>query len=324
MSRRPLRVVALGLGPIGRSVCQEIAASDDLELAGAVDPSPALAGKDLGRLLGIRSLSGRRVAASLDGLSPRKVDVAAHLAASRFAVARVHLRELVERKLPVVTTCEEMIAARWRWPAEASALDRAARRAGIPVLTTGVNPGFVMDLLPAALANVCIRVHRVHVTRWVDTSTRRLALQEKTGVGLRPAEFRRRAKEGRVGHVGLRDSLIFLMNHLPLEGIVGEETLRPIVAAKTRKRGRSTLRRGEVSGVHQTVVARDPASRRVVASFDLRMEYGLAGAHDEIRIDGDPAFRARIEGGVPGDRATVGAVLSAIRYAPDASPGLGV
>jgi 4-hydroxy-tetrahydrodipicolinate reductase len=324
MSRRPLRVVALGLGPIGRAVCREIAEATDLELAGAIDPAPALAGKDLGALLGVRSLAGRRVAASLDDLPARKIDVAAHLAASRFTSARSQLLDLVRRKLPVVTTCEEMIAARWRWPAEAAALDRAARRAGIPVLTTGVNPGFVMDLLPSALANVCIRVRRVDVTRWVDTSTRRLALQEKTGVGLRPAEFRRRAKENRVGHVGLRDSLIFLMNHLPLEGIVAEERLRPLIAAKTRKRGKSTLHRGDVSGVRQTVVARSPSTRRVVASFDLRMEYGLEDPHDEIRIEGDPAFRVRIEGGVPGDRATVGAVLSAIRYVPDAAPGLGV
>ncbi|MGQ0723243.1 MAG: dihydrodipicolinate reductase [Candidatus Eiseniibacteriota bacterium] len=264
MSRRRLRVVALGLGPIGQAVCKEIAASADLELAGAVDPSPALAGKDLGTLLGVRSLSGRRVAHSLDDLPARKIDVAAHLAASRFASARPHLQELLGRRLPVVTTCEEMIAARWRWPAEAGALDRAARRAGVPVLTTGVNPGFVMDLLPSALANVCIRVGRVHVTRWVDTSTRRLALQEKTGVGLRPAEFRRLAKENRVGHVGLRDSLIFLMNHLPLEGLVEEETIRPLIAAKSRKRGRSMLRRGDVSGVHQTVVARSQSGRRVV------------------------------------------------------------
>ncbi|MGQ0721999.1 MAG: dihydrodipicolinate reductase, partial [Candidatus Eiseniibacteriota bacterium] len=84
------------------------------------------------------------------------------------------------------------------------------------------------------------------------------------------------------------------------------------------------LRRGDVSGVHQTVVARSQSGRRVVASLDLRMEYGLADPHDEIRIDGDPSFRVRVEGGVPGDRATVGAVLSAIRYVPEASPGLGV
>jgi 4-hydroxy-tetrahydrodipicolinate reductase len=224
----------------------------------------------------------------------------------------------------VVTTCEEMIAARWRWPAEAGALDRAARRAGVPVLATGVNPGFVMDLLPSALVNVCVRVRRVDVVRWVDTAKRRLALQEKTGVGISPAEFRRRRKENGVGHVGLRDSLVFLLNHLPVDGVVGEETIRPLIAKKARKRGAKTLRAGEVSGVHQTIVARSPSTRRIVASLDLRMEYGLADAHDEIRIDGDPPFRVRIDGGIHGDRATVGAVLSAIRYVPEASPGLGV
>jgi hypothetical protein len=32
----------------------------------------------------------------------------------------------------------------------------------------------------------------------------------------------------------------------------------------------------------------------------------------------------RIDGGVPGDRATVGAVMSTLRFAEDAPPGLGV
>jgi 4-hydroxy-tetrahydrodipicolinate reductase len=217
-----------------------------------------------------------------------------------------------------------MIAAPWRWPKEARALDRAAREAGVAVLGTGVNPGFVMDLLPAALANVCVGVRRVHVARHVDTSTRRGALQAKTGAGITTAEFRRRKKEGSIGHVGLRDSLIFLVNHLPLDGDVGEETLRPILAAKEIRKGRVRIAKGAVAGVHQTVKATAPGTRRVVVSFDLKMAFGLEDPHDLIRFDGDPPIRMRIEGGVPGDRATVGAVLSTLRFAEDAPPGLGV
>jgi 4-hydroxy-tetrahydrodipicolinate reductase len=52
------------------------------------------------------------------------------------------------------------------------------------------------------------------------------------------------------------------------------------------------------------------------------MSIGLGNPYDEIVIDGDPPIRLRIEGGVPGDRATVGMVLSTIRQARDARPGL--
>lgn len=324
MSHRRLRVVTLGLGPIGRAVSQEIAAAPDLELIGAVDPAPGLAGRDLAEVLRTSEPRGVRVAASLAELRGRKPDVVAHLSASRFPEAARQIAEVLPLGAAVVSTCEEMIAAPWRWPKEARALDRAAKKAGVAVVGTGVNPGFVMDLLPAALANVCVSVRRVTVERHVDTSTRRGALQAKTGAGITPAEFRRRRKEGRIGHVGLRDSLIFLMNHLPLEGDVGEETLRPILAAKEIRKGKVVVPKGAVAGVHQTVKATAPGSRRVVAAFDLKMAFGLEDPHDAIRFEGDPPVRMRIEGGVPGDRATVGAVLSTLRYAEDAPPGLGV
>jgi len=324
MAGRRLRVVALGLGPIGRAVCREIVGAPDLELIGAVDPAPGLAGKDLAGIVGGGTPRGARVAASVSEIRGRKPDVIAHLSASRFPDATRQITEILPLGAAVVSTCEEMIAAPWRWPKEARALDRAAKKAGVAVLGTGVNPGFVMDLLPAALANVCVGVSRGHVERHVDTSTRRGALQAKTGAGITPAEFRRRKKEGRIGHVGLRDSLIFLMNHLPLEGDVGEETLRPILAAEPIRKGRVTIEQGMVAGVHQTVKAVAPGTRRVVAAFDLKMAFGLPDPRDEIRFEGDPPIRMRIEGGVPGDRATVGAVLSTLRYAEDAPPGLGV
>jgi 4-hydroxy-tetrahydrodipicolinate reductase len=321
---RPLRVVILGLGPIGRAVAKEVVRSRDLTIAGAVDPAPAIAGSDLGDLLEEPSLSGKQVAASLDHLNGARTDVAAHLAASRFSQALPHLRDLLRRKLPVVSTCEELIAARYRWPKQIRELDGACREAGIPIVVAGINPGFIMDVLPAALANVSVAVRSVKIERHVDTSTRRFALQEKTGAGIGAAEFRRRVRERSIGHVGLRDSLLFLMNHLPLDGDVGDEKIRPILAEHAFRRGGRQFEKGAVLGVHQTCRAREKTTGQVVASFDLKMAFGLADPHDEIRIEGDPPIRLRCEGGIAGDRATVGAVLSAIRSVPEVPPGFQV
>jgi 4-hydroxy-tetrahydrodipicolinate reductase len=323
LARRNLRVIVLGLGPIGRAVAREVAHASDLELVAAIDPAPGLVGRDLGAVLGDGDLAGRKVLQDLNDLGRRRVDVAIHMAASRFEPALAHVQRLVERKIAVVSTCEELIAAPWRWPRPVRALDRQCRRAGVAVLATGVNPGFVMDLLPAALTNACVQVRSIRVVRHVDTSKRRRALQLKTGLGLTPTEFRRRARESAVGHVGLRDSLVFLMNHMPLEGEVGDERIRPILAKQRGGSARRPIEPGSVIGVHQEVSARDPASGRAVASFDLKMAYGLNDPHDEIRIAGDPPIHLRIEGGVPGDRATVGAVLSTVRYVPHAPPGVG-
>lgn len=315
------RVILLGLGPIGRAVACEVLAAPGLALVGAVDPAPALTGRPLADVLEVDGARGLRVSPTL-GSVRAKADVALHLAASRFPVAAPQIEEAIARGLHVVSTCEELIAARWRWPKRAAALDRAAREKGVAIVATGVNPGFAMDLLPAALANVCVAVRSVRAERRVDTSRRRRALQDKTGVGLTREEFRRRAREGTVGHVGLRDSLIFLVGHLPGDAEVGPERLRPILATReVRARGRR-IPKGHVLGVHQTVSAKNPRTGRLFAALDLRMQYGLDEPYDEIRVDGDPPLHLRFDGGIPGDRATVGAALSAVRWITSAPPGL--
>jgi len=322
-SERTPRVVVLGLGPIGRAVAFEILQDSGMDLVGAVDPAPSLAGRNAGELLGVKGKRAPKISPTTQSLGDLDFDVAVHMAGSRFLDVAPQLAELVSRKAHVVSTCEELIAASVRWPREAGDLDRAARDNGVAVLPAGVNPGFVMDLFPSAIVNACVSVRSIHVTRHVDTSKRRSALQLKTGAGLTRAEFMWRAREKTVGHVGLRDSLLFLLDHVPLRAEASEETIRPILATKAIGRGGSRIAKGQVAGVHQRVVARDLRTRKTVAVYDLKMALNLKNPHDEIRIVGDPPVHLRIEGGIHGDRATVGMVLSTIRAIGDARPGLG-
>ena len=125
-----------------------------------------------------------------------------------------------------------------------------------------------------------------------------------------------------MGHVGLRDSLIFLVSHLPGDAKVGAERLRPILATReVRARGRR-IPKGHVLGVHQTVTAKHARTGRLFATLDLQMQYGLELPYDEIHVDGDPPLKLRFDGGISGDRATVGAALSAVRWVSSAPPGL--
>jgi 4-hydroxy-tetrahydrodipicolinate reductase len=317
------QVVVLGLGPIGRAVSLEILRDPGMKLVGAVDPSPDLAGRKLGEVLGVKDLRRVVVSPVIAAIKDLPFDIAVHMAGSRFLDIAPLLAQLVTRKVHVVSTSEELIAASVRWPSEAAALDQLARENGVAVLPAGVNPGFVMDLLPSGIVNACVSVRSIHVTRHVDTSKRRAALQAKTGAGLTRAEFLRRAREKSIGHVGLRDSLLFLLDHVPLRAEASEETIRPILATKPIGRGASRIEKGQVAGVHQRVVARTPGTGKTVVVYDLKMARNLEDPHDEIRIDGDPPVHVRIDGGIHGDRATVGMVLSTIRAIRDARPGLG-
>ena len=59
------------------------------------------------------------------------------------------------------------------------------------MLSTGVNPGFVMDALPIMLTVACERIDSVKVKRIQDARTRRLPFQQKIGAGLSREQFQR-------------------------------------------------------------------------------------------------------------------------------------
>src|SRR5207237_3109188 len=129
-----------------------------------------------------------------------------HATGSRLDGVEGELAEGWSAGLSVVSTCEELSYPWLRHPEIAERLDKLAQKRKLAVLGTGVNPGFVMDRLPATLGAVCGRVDRVRVVRVVDSRTRRKQLQIKTGAGVNEEEFDRGVDEGTIGHVGLMES----------------------------------------------------------------------------------------------------------------------
>src|SRR5437764_793406 len=83
----------------------------------------------------------------------------------------VRVREARDARLRVGSSCEEMSWAGYRHGELAGELEAAARRADRALLGTGVNPGFVMDLLPVVLSSMVLEVRSVRVVRRVDAST---------------------------------------------------------------------------------------------------------------------------------------------------------
>ena len=49
----PVRVLHVGLGPIGAGIVRQVAARRGLTIVGAVDIDPAKAGRDLGEIVGL-------------------------------------------------------------------------------------------------------------------------------------------------------------------------------------------------------------------------------------------------------------------------------
>lgn len=316
-----LRIAQFGLGPIGLETIKRVATKPWAQVVGAVDHDPAKVGADLGRLTGLKSLRGKGIYASLTELLRRqKPDLIYHTAVSRFASAFESLAVMADQGIHVVSSCEEMLFPALREPRLAAKLDRLCRASGSRMVATGVNPGFVMDVLALCLTGVSSHIDAIHIQRVVDASTRREPLQRKIGSGWAPADFRRRFARGEAGHAGLKESLALVAHCLGwrLEKI--RETGDAVIAEHDIQTRFLKVKRGQTCGLHQRAEAKVAGKKRL--TLDLKMYLDAAQPHDAIQIEGDPPLRLKLDGGVAGDLATVAALINTAPRLIQTAPGL--
>ena len=211
-----IRVIQYGLGPIGSAMARHVVEREGLELVGGVDIDPAKVGRDVGEVIDLGHPLGFAVAEKLAQVKA-EADVVLHTTSSYFDQFKDQIIEILEAGLDIVSTAEELSFPWLAHPQEAAEVDAVARRVGKTVLGTGVNPGFIMDTLPLSLTAICQRVDHISVTRVINASTRRGPFQAKIGSGLTVDEFKARMAAGRMGHVGLPESMGMVFHTLGKE-----------------------------------------------------------------------------------------------------------
>jgi len=311
VKRERIRVIHYGIGAIGAEVVRQALNRPDIEIVGAIDTHPAKAGKDLGAAAAVGRPLGISVSYDAESvLRDTYADVVVHATGSSLTAVYPQLLQIVSAEKSVISSCEELAFPWARYPEIAQRLDSRAREAGVCVLGTGINPGFVMDTLPLVLATACQQIKSIRVTRIVDVATRRLQLQAKVGLGLSPQAFQQRAADGIVGHVGLRESLAMIADSLDWRLDAIDETIQPVLARERLKTEYTLVEKGYVAGIRQTASGR--LAGREVVRLDLEMSLGAKGPHDEIIIDGVPAINVTIPGGIQGDQATAAIMVNCL------------
>lgn len=313
-------MVVMGLGFIGQQIARSALASPEVTLVGAVDTHPQRKGRKLSDIVG-EGVSNVRVVDSLEKAVGRTRDVVLlHATGSRLQQVYPQLIEALQLGLPIVSTCEELAFPYLKYPDLADKLDRAAQRAKVAVLGTGVNPGFVMDRLVATLGQVSGVVRHVKVTRVVDARTRREALQRKIGAGLSEQEFMDLLEKDGIGALGLVESAALCALGVGMDCDDFEEEAVPILAEEDIPGGAFTVKKGQVAGIAQTAIGLEDGQERV--RLELSIAMGLEGASDRIELDADPPLRVEIPGGISGDQATAHVVVNAAPRVTAAEPGL--
>ena len=316
-----IKTAQFGLGPIGIETLKLAAVKPWADILGGIDIDPAKIGKDLGDLTQTPALKGRKVYRSLDDLAAMgKPDVIFHTSVSKIKDAYAQIEPMARRGISVVSSCEELLFPRLREPDLADKLDQTCKANGARVLGTGVNPGFVMDVIPVCLTGVCRKVTAIHIQRVVNAATRRGPLQKKIGSGLAPAEFERLFAQGKAGHAGLKDSAALIAHCLGWQITNLTETCKAVVADHDITTPHVQVKKGQCCGLHQHGEAR--VNGKVVLTLDLKMYLDAPNPHDACQIEGEPPLNLLLNGGVAGDAATVASLVNAAPRVLKAPPGL--
>ena len=317
-----LRVVCVGLGPIGRAIAKGLLDKKGIKIVGAVDIAPDLIGKDLGEVLELDKKLGVTVRDDLDKLLDEvKADIAVIATKSYLTDVYPQIESCVKHCVNVISTCEELSYPYYRYPELSAKIDKLAKDHGVTVLGTGINPGYLMDTLPIVLTGACTKVDSIKVIRMMDSKKRRIPYQKKIGTGLSPEEFKKMIEEKKItGHVGLTESIAMIaaalgwkldeIKEFPPEPVIADREVQAYV----------TVKPGQVAGLKS--VAHGIKDGKPVIVLEFVSHALVEEEHDTVIIEGTPRIEEKKIGGVHGDIGTVAVVINMIPKVMNAPPGL--
>lgn len=318
---KKVRVVQFGCGPIGCSVIRYAWNRLDIEVAGAIDIDTSLVGRDLGEVAGIGGKLGVSISAEADAvLSQTEPDVVFLTTTSSLRAVHAEARECIEAGANVISTCEELAYPYSKEPQISADIDKEARDKGVTVLSTGVNPGFVMDAWPLFMTGICQQVNKMKAVRVQDASPRRAPFQKKIGAGRTLEEFNALVAAGTLKHVGLPESIAMIASGLGWELDKITESIEPVVARSRVETDFVVVEPGQAAGVRQ--VGRGSRARDELLTLEFEAYVGAPESYDAVYITGTPNLEVVIRGGTPGDIATAAITVNCVHRVMDAPPGL--
>ncbi len=322
--KQKFKVIHVGLGPMGLLIVKLLIERINIELVGIVDIAPHLIGKQLPEILDIPDCPNLTIETDLQALlSLHKPDIVMIATSSSLLNVAKTARIALKGGANVISLCEELSYPQINYPEITSELNSLAKSQGLTITGTGINPGYLMDLLPIVLTAPCQTVNHIKVIRMMNSAYRREPFQRKIGTGLSVDEFNKKISERIItGHVGLRESIQMIVHTLDLEyDEIVENPPSPVKAGNKFKTSYNELiREGDVCGLKSTAYA--SINGKKIVELDFIAYSGDHSEYDSIEISGKPNIIQKIEGGVHGDIGTAAMATNLIPIVVNAPPGL--
>ncbi len=326
MRNEKVKVVIWGFGAMGSGIAKMILKKQGFEIIGVCDKNPNYIGKNICEILQIKTnQKDVFVCNDIKQINLEGCDVAILATDSYTKTSFEKIKFLLEQKVNVISTAEEMSYPWAKCPDLSQQLDEIAKKNGVTVLGTGVNPGMMMDLLAIFLTGVCEDVSLIEVSRVNSLSPFGKTVMEEQGVGLSQADFLTLQTEGKIaGHIGFKESVYMIKDALGLNINHFEQQMEPIITDVDRKSPYGFAKKGDVCGVNMQAWAYENKELKIKLHHPQQIEPQLGNVQtgDYITIHGNPSIEMKISPEVNGGIGTIAICVNMIPHIINASPGL--
>jgi 2,4-diaminopentanoate dehydrogenase len=326
VSTQQVRLAIYGFGRVGPAALELALTRPWLRPVAVVVRSPEREGRSAAETVATAPPGLRLSADPERTLADARPDVVIVATRSRLDDVLPHLRVAAgSGARAIVCTAEELAYVRPGDGPAARAIHTLAAERGVAILAAGVNPGFVLDLVPLVLTGAAWDVQRIEAVRVVDVSVFAPEARARLGVGHTPDAFEQGVRDGTVmGHVGFHESLRLLTAAMGRPAARTSVETTPVVAERDHRLPEGTVPAGLTVGARQRAVAWLDGQPWVSIEMLLHAAPGEAGitTRDEVTLDGRHAMRLVAEPGFGAMQATAALLVNSIPRALAAAPGV--
>lgn len=170
-----IRVALVGTGNCGSLALKQLVNDARFDLTGVWVSSDAKVGKDAGELAGLDVTTGVTAINDLDAIVAAGPDCVVYCAMgdTRLPDAMADVCKILAAGIDVVGSGLGVLQYPWQVIPDKyiQRVEDAAREGDSTVFMTGVDPGFVTDLLPFALAGTCQSIEQIRTMEIADYAT---------------------------------------------------------------------------------------------------------------------------------------------------------
>jgi hypothetical protein len=317
-----VRVAIFGTGRAGVEVVRASTLRNDVEIVAAVVVDPAKDGRDLGELAGLGATGVRATTDLAATLARSDVDAVIYCGIGDPITVAEMLGTIADAGKDAVTVTGLVHPVCALGAERAADLSSRSRRAGARVVGAGLNPGFLVDVLPVVWGQVCSRIDRLHALRVGEMKWWGRGIHDECGLGREPQDAPDRIA------LPLGESLAVVGDGLALAFDRTEDLHEPYVTTVRREHAGFVVEPNTIAGFRKRSIGyRDKQPLVEIewrAIFCIDPEVDGIDQTVRLRIEGDTTIEAEAHGSffIDSYPATAARALASVVVLRGLPPGL--